>query len=346
MPSSSLDQLELTGLPLRACLPYHLEISDEDNRFEFEADVARYLGKLTDAKKWCESLEQGSFELLPSAHLHEESCEAVMQWIEAVVDDSSTFRWRLQQLGWPELLVRLERAADEFKKLFDASDADERRQATCVEEALPVLHTLFDAADRVAAKRQLVEVSISGPTDLLQACCDALDEEERMELLSSPNGLIGHVSPLAVLSLEAEELRQMGVSPERARFYSFFYPCPQLAGCMLSSEKPLQALVTLGGFIYFDRNGLLISCNTFTSEKQSTTLSFEHARPLESRIARSLFQAGRFQVITIKALNDQGARRFAWLLGNETDLAPHGAFCCAKAVALDPATSPLPPVGL
>ena len=65
-----------------------------------------------------------------------------------------------------------------------------------------------------------------------------------MELLSSPNGLIGHVSPLAVLSLEAEELRQMGVSPERARFYSFFYPCPQLAGCMLSSEKPLQALVT------------------------------------------------------------------------------------------------------
>ena len=50
--NSSLDSLELTGLPLRGCDPDVIEISDDANSLAFEAEVALHMGKMHQIKRW------------------------------------------------------------------------------------------------------------------------------------------------------------------------------------------------------------------------------------------------------------------------------------------------------
>lgn len=50
--NSSLESLNLTGLPLRGCDPEVIEIRDDENSLAFEAEVASAMGKIQQVKCW------------------------------------------------------------------------------------------------------------------------------------------------------------------------------------------------------------------------------------------------------------------------------------------------------
>ena len=328
---SLLDKLELTGLPLRGCMPYQLEIKDEKDHLCFEATVARNVSKVQGVKFWwiqatkfaakiLQSNSSVSAQLKDGAMEHAKVCEELKDWIEEVgmQDDA----WPKGQSGWVHLRSALDNARQKLTMLHEQSEQhnDDSGWAELVEDARPQMNVLLDEFEKVALKRRNIALTITGPTDLLQACCDALDATHANAMSHLSHGLKCRISPMSRITLGAEELRQMGVAPERARYYSFFYPCIDLQDARLTIEKPLQALVTIGGFVYFDAKGLLVSCNTFTPEKQSTTLRFAPAKQLSQKVSRALMAAERFQEVTIPGLQDQGCKNFAWLMGYEQPL--------------------------
>ena len=109
---SLLDKLELTGLPLRGCVPYQLEIKDEKDHLCFEATVARNVSKVQGVKFWwiqatkfaakiLQSNSSVSAQLKDGAMEHAKVCEELKDWIEEVgmQDDA----WPKGQSGWVHL---------------------------------------------------------------------------------------------------------------------------------------------------------------------------------------------------------------------------------------------------
>ena len=144
---SLLDKLELTGLPLRGCVPYQLEIKDEKDHLCFEATVARNVSKVQGVKFWwiqatkfaakiLQSNSSVSAQLKDGAMEHAKVCEELKDWIEEVgmQDDA----WPKGQSGWVHLRSALDNARQKLTMLHEQSEQhnDDSGWAELVEDAL------------------------------------------------------------------------------------------------------------------------------------------------------------------------------------------------------------------
>ena len=177
---------------------------------------------------------------------------------------------------------------DEWLKLIKQRRRDWCTAENSLNEAFEKVHQELEEHEGPCptSRRRLIRVRICGPTNLLQECSDALREKGRETketgvdlVLDKQSPLHSWLSPLSKLSLPVEKLKEMGISPERARYYAFLYPCKLMSDTKLSSKKHLNALLLFGGFCYLDAQGLIVSFTVFSQEWKRSMLRFRKAPP-------------------------------------------------------------------
>ena len=267
-------------------------------------------------------------------------------------------------------LHEIGQALQEIKEWSDAwREAERSAPAANLVEQLPVTRVRTQWAERLAylqscidmavpsvqslqEKRRLIKVEIQGPTQLLQDCSEAFGPD--VDMVHGKEAVLTTVlSPLSTINLPVRQLEMMGVTPERARFFAFVYPCEQLfkdtdkngdranrPADKLSSGNPLHALLTVGGFVYFDSSGLPLSLSSFTTSAHRASLFFDPAHRLQDRVVQTLQKSQRFCNVTLQTLNEQGGQRFAWLGPHEDQHAPFGAFVYISSAKDDTDSEP------
>jgi len=78
---------------------------------------------------------------------------------------------------------------------------------------------------------------------------------------------------------------------------------------------PDMAFLMVGGYVYFDKNRKVCGVNTIIPATQG--LQFSKPKKWNQDFTHFLMKDGRFQSITIKALNDCGAWFFCWIRPDE-----------------------------
>ena len=176
---------------------------------------------------------------------------------------------------------------------------------------------------------QLVEISVQGPSRLLQSV-----QRAGMDIFHVDLKL--QLGPLSRISLGAKRLQEMDVDPTKARYFAFVYPCEQFTPGTEQADgvdqdllrehispftEALHALITFGGFVYFDQTGLPIRYLAFIDEGHSTYMHFEDAQrvpeKLDLHLHTRLFRTKRFRPTTFTQLRERGAMSFAWLRPGE-----------------------------
>ena len=137
------------------------------------------------------------------------------------------------------------------------------------------------AAQIFGSLRDAIEVEVTGPADLLQSCLNV-----GADIFDKP--LKALLSPMCKLSLPVDMLDEMNV-PRQARAYSFFYPCDALSRDVnvkrdtLSQREDLLLLVAFGGFVYFDRDGLVVCFHAFVDEGKHSYLKLDPAMVIDNK---------------------------------------------------------------
>lgn len=148
----------------------------------------------------------------------------------------------------------------------------------------------------------------------------------------------GVTSPLAEISIKDPATFDAIKIPRNAKYYCFVYP--MLSEIEKDDEKtPLDLVRLYGGYAYFDEdyhclrlNGLIYSEEYYAMLEKSGQMPIDQkgenmyfAGPflLDSRTKMS---DGRFRDITIKALRDEGATKFAWYRPSELGERNNGCF--------------------
>lgn len=163
-----------------------------------------------------------------------------------------------------------------------------------------------------------------------------------LETLLGEETVTGCLSPLAHITLTAEECKLAGIPPG-ARSFAFAYPVKQLK--RLDSQEVLRhansedadcrflLLMLFGGFVYFDDKCEVLQINTMATTGQKTTQLLLLGPALATQKCRNvLTRERRLQPVTLE-LGD--LELFAWVhpsemfqgqaLSSEVDY-PDGAF--------------------
>lgn len=172
------------------------------------------------------------------AEEHAENLQNVLDWIER---DRG---WHaMDKSGWLESSDRIRTAMNQLNDLHKTAS---HSLEAGIDDAVPGMAAFLTGVTSVAAQRHLIEVTITGPTKLLQACCDALSEADKpSNFLFLNRGLTGHISPMSRVTLPADELRKMGVPPARGEpLAPYRYRSPPRAAT-LAVARGLRAFMPL-----------------------------------------------------------------------------------------------------
>lgn len=92
-----------------------------------------------------------------------------------------------------------------------------------------------------------------------------------------------------------------------------------------------RSFLTVGGYVYLDEQHQILHATTLVpSGSEAGGLQFERYKPWRSEWTAGLMKQGRFQRITIRALNAVGAHHFAWLRPGEIIRAEDGTPCAQQ----------------
>ena len=137
--------------------------------------------------------------------------------------------------------------------------------------------------------------------------------------------MAGNISPLHPVTLNAKAKEQANI-PIDAVYFSWSYPSilPKTIFENPSNKEniskwlsdPNIILLTVGGYMYFDKNKKLLQINTLIPAIDGG-LQFSKPKKWDNRFTMSLHKDGRFQEITIAALSEKGAKYFCWLFPME-----------------------------
>jgi len=172
----------------------------------------------------------------------------------------------------------------------------------------------------------LARADVCGPQT--QALCEHLPEEILLSL-----------SPLHPVNLSEGEREAAGI-PSSAEHFVFVYPhCMDWdslpSGVMVADDSD-AALLSVGGFVYFDNNLSALKINALV-KSDAGGLKFGPPKEWQAGWDESLQKQGRFfHPVTLKALSDQRATQVAWLSPNSVvggklgeggkAICPHGGF--------------------
>lgn len=129
-------------------------------------------------------------------------------------------------------------------------------------------------------------------------------------------------------------LERMGVPSDTARYFAFVYPSQdllerhddeaereKLEKHIFPQTNALHALLSFGGFCYFDSSGLPVCWLALMHEERKTYMYLDKQEKVPDHRQRwlhsHLFHTHRLRRTTISTLDSKGARSFAWLLPDE-----------------------------
>jgi len=148
--------------------------------------------------------------------------------------------------------------------------------------------------------------------------------------------IIGQFSPAHPITLSTVE-KKAALIPTDATSFVWSYPVAvQIDPTKTNGidwADPDIAFLTVGGYVYFSNKNLVCGVNTIIPSKSG--LQFSRPKKWNHDYTHFLQKDGRFQSITIKALNDCGAWYFAWIRPDEPlkdsfnveqKLCPNGGF--------------------
>jgi len=175
-----------------------------------------------------------------------------------------------------------------------------------------------------------------------------LNPQDSMSRQTSPrdSGITGQLSPIHPLTLDSEEREAFSI-PAEAKELAWSYPVAEWdqlesdAYSLDDWDRPqggtaMKSFLTVGGFVYL--NGSIAGVTTFgrapgQDEDHAGCMQFGPARKWEPSWTNALAEHGRFHCITMKRLQEFGARRFCWLRPREVipgaqaqPEVPHGGF--------------------
>ena len=170
-------------------------------------------------------------------------------------------------------------------------------------------------AETVSAARYV----ITGPKSRRRVLAGLL-EVARRSSGSTVRKLSGAISPLQRVNLPLEMRAGVGI-PLNAAFFAFAYPTENMNLALESLnllEEPWAFLCLMGGFCYFDEALELIGVNSVTFVKTAFCFHFEGPYPATSDAIVALQSQARLATVSLRGLQDQGYRSFAWVHPNET----------------------------
>jgi len=148
--------------------------------------------------------------------------------------------------------------------------------------------------------------------------------------------IIGQFSPAHPITLSTVE-KKAALIPTDATSFVWSYPVAILIDPSKTKgidwTDPDIAFLTVGGYVYFNNRNLVCGVNTIIPSSHG--LQFSKPKKWNHDYTSFLQKDGRFQSITIKALNDCGAWYFAWIrpdeplkdsFGVEEKICPNGGF--------------------
>lgn len=141
--------------------------------------------------------------------------------------------------------------------------------------------------------------------------------------------LCGQFSPPHPVTLTDEEKAAISI-PSAAASFVFSYPMVAF-DAMAGGSDATRSFLSVGGYVYLDCNQRILHATTLMpSDKDSGGLQFQPARPWQASWTSALMRQGRFQRITIAALNDVGAHHFCWLRPGELVKGDDGQPCAEQ----------------
>mmetsp|Transcript_64403 Transcript_64403/g.171736 ORF Transcript_64403/g.171736 Transcript_64403/m.171736 type:complete len:315 (+) Transcript_64403:32-976(+) len=145
--------------------------------------------------------------------------------------------------------------------------------------------------------------------------------------------LVGQFSPPHPVTLTDEEKSAIGV-PAAAKRFVWSYPVAgwtAVDGGERADTAAAVSFLSVGGFVYLDeRNRALHATTLVPSALEAGGLQFRAPAPWVAEWTATLMRHGRFQRITIKALNDLGAHHFCWLRPGEVIPSADGTPCAEQ----------------
>lgn len=143
--------------------------------------------------------------------------------------------------------------------------------------------------------------------------------------------LAGQFSPPHPVTLTAAEKAALSI-PAEAAFFVWSYPVAAWSQLEGGSEAA-RTFLSVGGFIYLDASRKIIHATTLLPASDAESgggLQFGRPAAWRPEWTQSLMRQGRFQRITIKPLNDVGAKHYCWVRPGEVLNAADGSPCAEQ----------------
>ena len=141
--------------------------------------------------------------------------------------------------------------------------------------------------------------------------------------------LCGQFSPPHPVTLTDEEKQAISI-PAAAKEFVFSYPVVAFDALAGGSDE-VRSFLSVGGYAYLDGARRIIHTTTLLpARKDSGGLQFKGAQRWKAEWTAALMRQGRFQRITIAALNHIGAHHFCWLRPGEVITGEDGAPCAQQ----------------
>lgn len=141
--------------------------------------------------------------------------------------------------------------------------------------------------------------------------------------------ICGQFSPPHPITLTDEE-KQAIMIPTAATSFVFSYPVVAF-DALEGGADVSRSFLAVGGYAYLDERQKIIATTTLMpTDKSSGGLQFAPPAPWRAEWTAALMRQGRFQRITIAALNSIGAHHFCWIRPGEQILGDDGMPCAEQ----------------
>ena len=131
----------------------------------------------------------------------------------------------------------------------------------------------------------------------------------------------GYLAPLAKITLDDETRRAAGI-PLEASYFAFAYPIESLKYDMerllpVAPADPWLFFLLLGGFVYLDEEGGIVSLTAVAVDDQVKTLFLHGPFVADEQAIAALSSRGRLRAVTSQPLQEAGFISFAWVNPSE-----------------------------
>jgi len=198
----------------------------------------------------------------------------------------------------------------------------------------------IDGAETVLESSELATAQVTGPQNTLD------DLKALLPLDPKPPSL--RLSPRAKVTVPKEHRAGAGI-PSRADTFAFIYPTEHqeviaaLAGIKNLAREAWVFTFLVGGFAYYDDEGVLLSVNAIGFADTSASLLLVGPYKCTSAAGKELKRQSRLQNITVSEIKDSGYFAFGWVHPSEQiagesmcergESYPHGAFCYIRNIS-------------